>query len=390
MLGERIRLFRVSRGMSLDDLVEAMGGVVTKQALSKYERGIMRPPMKVLNRIAQSLDVRSAMLFAEPEVELRPVGYRKRPSLPVRERQRTENLMQISTEARGKVRHFAEGCQPGAPFPRFFVSSDEDLEKAALALRAEWQIGIDPIPNLTDLLESWGVHVLFVESGDRFEGLSAWAVDRGAENAWGAVVAMRAQSSRFRQRLNLAHSLGHLVLDIPDSMDEEACAYRFAGAFLIPRESLFCDVGRRVRSLGWGELMLLKGRYGVSMQALVRRMKDLEIISPSLYRSWNIEFSKRGFRKCEPGDEASTEIPRLSRLYALRGLREGFLNRSEAAILGGQRIDAALVPDECKTTNLSGLRVVESRKLFAEQADRVQGMCEEDRDLADWEATPLD
>ena len=36
-VGARIRQLRTARGYSLDELAERMGGVVTKQALSKYE-----------------------------------------------------------------------------------------------------------------------------------------------------------------------------------------------------------------------------------------------------------------------------------------------------------------------------------------------------------------
>ena len=66
MLGERMRRFRLARGISLDDLEVAIGGLVSKQALSKYERGKMRPKVATLNRIAAALGIKSIQLWGEP------------------------------------------------------------------------------------------------------------------------------------------------------------------------------------------------------------------------------------------------------------------------------------------------------------------------------------
>ena len=56
MLSERLKRFRLARGMSLDDLVAAIDGQVSKQALSKYERGQnATEDGVVLNRIAAAL-----------------------------------------------------------------------------------------------------------------------------------------------------------------------------------------------------------------------------------------------------------------------------------------------------------------------------------------------
>jgi transcriptional regulator with XRE-family HTH domain len=45
----------VARGLTLDRLSDAKGGVVTKQALSKYERGASAPSPRVLIALARAL-----------------------------------------------------------------------------------------------------------------------------------------------------------------------------------------------------------------------------------------------------------------------------------------------------------------------------------------------
>ena len=42
----RLHEARMMMGLSMDKLVERTGGAITKQSISRYERGIMRPDRK--------------------------------------------------------------------------------------------------------------------------------------------------------------------------------------------------------------------------------------------------------------------------------------------------------------------------------------------------------
>ncbi len=66
MIGERLRRFRLARGMSLGDLEVAIDGLASSQTLSKYERGKLQPTARVLNRIASAFGIKSAQLWGEP------------------------------------------------------------------------------------------------------------------------------------------------------------------------------------------------------------------------------------------------------------------------------------------------------------------------------------
>ena len=66
MVGERLRKFRLDRGMSLVDLEVAIDGLVSSQTLSKYEHGKLQPTARVLNRIAFAFGIKSAQLWDEP------------------------------------------------------------------------------------------------------------------------------------------------------------------------------------------------------------------------------------------------------------------------------------------------------------------------------------
>lgn len=56
-LAIRLREARLMRGLSMDKLIELADFVVTKQSLSRYERGIMRPHANVVSALAKALDI---------------------------------------------------------------------------------------------------------------------------------------------------------------------------------------------------------------------------------------------------------------------------------------------------------------------------------------------
>ena len=131
---------------------------------------------------------------------------------------------------------------------------------------------------------------------------------------------------------DIAHELGHLLMDCRQSSvkDEEAFAHRFAGAFLVPAEAARDELGQRRRSLALEELALLKRKYGLSMQAWIRRAYDLGIITRGQYRSLFIEFSRQGWKKQEPVSFHGEEQPIKLRQMTLRALAEGIITPERA------------------------------------------------------------
>lgn len=153
-----------------------------------------------------------------------------------------------------------------------------------------WAVGNDPIPKLAEHLEERGVKVISLDLDD-IDGLAA-KVRRKERDAARVIVIKRTTWSE-RKRFNLAHELGHLVLEVKAGVDEEKAAHRFAGAFLIPADVLRAEVGPSRSSLSLGELVALKSRFGVSIQALTYRCKDLGIINQSAYAKLFKVFAER-------------------------------------------------------------------------------------------------
>ena len=78
----------------------------------------------------------------------------------------------------------------------------------------------------------------------------------------------------------------------------ELQAHRFAAAFLFPARS-FVD---EVYSLALDSLLEVKKRWRVSIQVMIRRARDLDLVSQDKYERAFRELSRRGYRTREPLD----------------------------------------------------------------------------------------
>src|SRR5689334_13576800 len=109
----RIKKIRLAKGYSLDDLANAMGGVVTKQALWKYERGLSMPSAPVLNRLAAVLNVKAMHLWLEPQLSVRFIAYRKRSTLSKKAQAAIQALVEEKLEERIRLQEY---CFSSVPF----------------------------------------------------------------------------------------------------------------------------------------------------------------------------------------------------------------------------------------------------------------------------------
>jgi transcriptional regulator with XRE-family HTH domain len=387
VIERRLKQLRLARGLSLEALAAAMGGVVTKQALSKYETGRARPSAAVLTKLAAALGVKSAALWAEPTVEVRFVAYRKRSALLKGEQARVESLVRQSLEERVRLQELT-GQLDGFALPVQSLPVDrlEDVEKAAQDLRSAWSLGLDPVASVVGVLEDRRTHVLEIEANEKFDGLSAVATKDGEVAA--AAVVTRDGVPGERQRLNLAHELGHLVLKIGSGVDEERAAFRFGAAFLAPAPSLIPEIGAKRALIHPEELLVLKQRYGLSVQALLRRLRDLEVITESYYKQWCIDVNRLGWRKREPC-ELPREQPRWLLQSVLRAFSEGLLAKDEAERMLGSSVEMDQPLTLVERRAFMRLPLEERRRRLAEQAARMEEHYTRDREWEELEAGDL-
>jgi len=365
----RMRQLRLARGWSFDDLVGEIGGAVTKAALAKYESGQMRPSTRVLNLLSSAFGVKTAHLLRPPGCEVKFVAYRKGAALTKMNQAQIEALVAQSLEQRVWLQ--ATVHDPAAHPLRVAYLPVEDVpaaEKAAATIRKDWKLGLDPIANLVDTLENQHVHVVEIDAPPKFDGISAYATQGHAVCA--AAVASRIGVCGERQRFSLAHELGHLVMDVGADIDEEKAAHRFAAAFLAPAETIVKEVGGRRTRVSIDELMLWKQRFGISMQALIYRLKDLGIITESYCQTLFKVFSANGWRRKEPG-EFPAEKPNWLRKTIIRAAAEGLVSREQAETILGAELPCDTQPAPMRRRQFMKLPIEKRREILQQQAERM-------------------
>jgi len=331
MIGERIKQARKAAGLSLRALADRAG--VTAMAISKYEAGKSTPSSRVLLDLSKALGVRTEYFFRPVKIELQEVQHRKHSQLP------KKALDQIEGDVKEQLERFIEleALLPNGPVQAFKLPENlsaqitdlNQIEIIARQLRESWDLGTDPIPVLTDMLEERGIKVFQSQAiNDRFDGMAA-SVD-GIP-----VIVVGRGWPGDRQRFTLAHELGHLVLHgrLAEGVEEEAAANRFAGAFLAPADEVRKELGEKRVWLEPGELAVLKKAYGLSMQGWMHRAKDLGILPDVHYVEMRKFFNSRGWHKKEPGEQFPREEPQLFDQLVYRALGQDLISESKAAEL---------------------------------------------------------
>ena len=138
----RLRIARNTLGMSLDSLVEQLGNAVTKQAISKYERGLMTPKPQLVQKIADALGVKEAYFYGKGiDIDIPMLRSTSRDRLSDEEEHRlaehlacvTERYILLEEKTELQKRFFN-------PLANIWVSNKDEAEQAAIMLRKEWQM----------------------------------------------------------------------------------------------------------------------------------------------------------------------------------------------------------------------------------------------------------
>lgn len=343
MLGERLERARLAAGLSLRDV--AAQTELSHTAIRKWEKNELTPSSSQLVKLSRLLGVRTEYFFRPQQVQLAEVEYRKRASAG------KKLLARVHADVLDQAERWQEllALFPRSPIPSFRLPDDlperfttvAQFEDAAVAMRRAWNLGLNPIPDLIDTLESQGLMVIVTDADEtgQVDGMAGRVGDV-------PFVVIGSQQPGDRQRLTLAHELGHLVLagritpellaEVPGKRPEaaeELLCHRFAGAFLLPVQSLVAALGAHRTRLEPQELLLLKHEFGLSMQACVYRALDAGVISRSLHTQLFKLFSRRGWRSQEPGDPYPSERTQLFEQLVYRALAEDYIGESKAAEL---------------------------------------------------------
>jgi len=340
-LSLRLKSARVMNGFTLESLAAQMENIVSKQALQQYESGSRNPSLAVLRELSKALNVRPDYFLREHFLPLGDFKFRKRSKLGQKWQDAFTEKVRDSLEKYFELEEILNAQQSFKnPLKRPGVSSEEDAEAAAQVFRDAFSLGSDPIYNVLEMLESIGIKVVIVDEVLEFDGVSTVVEDNSpviVVNKKFVESAIEGEKPKHdRLRFTALHELAHLVLRIDDCEEkhEEKLCHAFAGAFLLPESRINEHFGSIHRNrIYLQELINVKQTYGISIRAILMRLKRFDRISKYDLSTFFAMLNREYGAKNEPGDCPSIEKPFRFEQLLYRALAEELISVSKAAEL---------------------------------------------------------
>ncbi len=292
------RLFRARKtlGISTRAAAELAGPrlQLSHATIANYEKGRSTPPANVLAALA-SVYGRPIGWFLDEGETLSGIRYRNLTSkVRIGERQRYEACAEKWLEAYIRLEtHLDLPLEARSKLPSTGDLSESD---AAESIRSAMKLDDkEPVPSVTNAMERFGIRVVELPTESRIDGLAA----RYGEEF---VVVLNPDTSNDRARMNAAHETIHVAEgdcekgDGPNK-EQEQRAFNVASRVLLPE----CQLKEAFRGKSLVRLVSYKERFGISLAAMIYRAQHTDILSASEARWLWMEFSRRGWRRKEPG-----------------------------------------------------------------------------------------
>lgn len=284
-VGERLRISREAAKLSQADVAAALG--IARTTLVAIEQGQRRVRIGEIQQLAKlyRTSVNALLQTDAIKVDLAP-QFRK---LDVRTDDAVENAARLLSDlatAEVELENLL-GVKRirNDPPERPILPGDvrAQAEQDALDLRQWLGLGLSPVADIVTLLEmELGVRVYIRRFDGRISGLFAY------HDTLGACILLNANHPRVRRAQTAAHEMAHLVssrrqAEILDggharNSREERYAAVFAQVFLMPARTVmqkFREVTAGSPKLTRRHVIVLAHTFGVSREAIVRRLEDL-------------------------------------------------------------------------------------------------------------------
>lgn len=302
---EMLTLARESRRFTQTELAGRVG--VTQSKISKFELGALEVGKDDLAKLSKALDYPPEFFeLTTPVYGLTDYFYyRKRASLLVADQKAIEanaNVLRI------RATRLLRGVDIESPyqFPHLDVEEfSGGAAEVARRVRTAWGMPLGPVRSVVGVIENAGGLIFECAFGTPL-------LDAVIQCPSGLpplfLINSSASAAGERLRYSLSHELGHVVMRNFASPHPEDEADAFAAEFLMPER----DIARDLDNISIEKALRLKPYWKVSIQALIRRARDLGKISPRKYRDLFTDLSARGFRVREP-NPLPAESPSLIR-----------------------------------------------------------------------------
>lgn len=300
--GDRVRQARELNGLTQAALSEAL--CIDQTMIAHMERGTKQPGNELLDSLATELHLPQDFFRQGPPPEF-PKG-----SLLFRSKAGIGKKTVAQVHAHSElVFELVLRLSTNASLIPVRLPTETDPIEAARKIRKLLELPKGPFPNLVRAIERLGVITVPLPNVQDCDAFAVWAGPGRTHPVIGLVVA----KATDRIRMSVAHELGHLVLHrefAGGTQELEAEAYRFAAELLMPAHDIAEDFASQ--KLNLFRLAALKSKWLVSMQALARKARELNVVSDRQYRYLMKLMSVRGWRLEEPTfNTPPPELPRV-------------------------------------------------------------------------------
>lgn len=315
MFGKNLKYHRLKNRMTKKNLAEAVG--ISPMSITHYENGERKPEFSTIKKLAEALGVSilDFMSVRDGTHRYAHCEFRKTSTLKQADQ---EYICESVEEYLDRFFTVTEilGGEVLPPYPLYHsLNMTDDSEADAQALRKHLGFAPSgPVKDLIGAMENKGILIYLCEfENDKFSGMNGTVDDR-------PYIILNSKMTAERQRSTLVHELVHIFfIANKDGKELEKYATAVSGAFLLPKEDAYRELGYR-RTRVTPDFKLIAEEYGVSMQMVAKRAEILEIItSDSLQQFYMYVVPAIGGRKNEV-TRIPSEEPNLFKQLVIRAI----------------------------------------------------------------------
>lgn len=268
--------------MSQRELSNKLEGQVSPTAIEKYEKGLMMPSSSALILLSKALGMKLDYFFRPftVAIDTSKFEFRKNASLGVKKVESIKYMVCAEIEKYLEIEGILGNTTTfSLDYSNILVENEDEAKLLARRLREDLNIGSDAIVSAVELLESCGVKIIEIDHDEKFSGTC---------NTAGTipVIVINRNMSSERKRITILHELGHLLMHCAEGVDEEKMCTIFANEVLIPSDKFKSLLGTSRHDISLVELQAIQREYGISVDALMAKAAQLNIITSNRYISY--------------------------------------------------------------------------------------------------------
>ena len=327
---------RKIRCVSQRELCSRLNNKVSSTAIEKYEKALMMPSSDVLIEISKVLDFNLDYFFRPFVIPIdgNKFEFRKKSALGAKKVESIKCLVASEIEKYLEIENISgNNVKFELDYGNTLVECENDVLLAAKRFSMDLNIGSDAIVSSIELLESNGIKIIEIEHDEKFSGTCNKAGDV-------PVIIINKNMSAERKRITIFHELGHLLLHFAEGVNEEQLSTIFANEILIPSDKFRNLIGESRHDISLVELQAIQKEYGISVDALMAKAAQLNIITPRRYSSFHKKKNalpefKSAVEQSLYKEENSSRYKRL----VYRAMASDMISTSKAAALLDVSVD---------------------------------------------------